>query len=405
MLDTPLLHTVWAKRVVPIALVFILAYYDFASYYALGYQEIWKHHAHGSALCLWIISGICQFLMMVYWILILILGPGKSPKVAPFDLFANNNELTKVPDIFFCDQYGYPYYCSQTQSIALPRTFYSKDLRYNTLKYDHYCVWIGTVVGRDNYVFFCKFIGWFLSFFLVTLVFLVRYTPSNAHRGLNHNLIPLYVISAFGLLMVGALVAQNIRYISLNMTTLDDITLNQRKRYMRWKHKHQGTRVKRNKMPRVEKGDRYVNVKDSDGIRVVVKYDIEERPFDLGFKCNWINFALNGNRSTPAGRAYTSSELVTAFIVFLVPFSELFVRKLFIEPTDLLERYLHDSDRISESFLEKIMEKVVRKDCYLPSYVRVETDSTGRDKNERELEEEKEKLGVLEDNRDGERNE
>ena len=55
----------------------------------------------------------------------------------------NNENLISLPDLFFCDKQGFPYYCSNSNSIKLERSFYSKDIGYNVLKFDHYCIWIG----------------------------------------------------------------------------------------------------------------------------------------------------------------------------------------------------------------------------------------------------------------------
>ncbi|KAI5956495.1 PFA5 [Candida jiufengensis] len=378
------------KLVVPIGIVFGLAYLNFALNYSLGYKEVYKHHSNSIAIILWCLSGFCQICIFVYWFLILYVGPGKSPKFPQLNLYNNTDsvdELLPVPDVFLCDEFGFPQYDSHTQSIKTDRSFYSKNLEYIVLKYDHHCLWVGKSIGLTNYVYFMKFCFWFLSLFIIMLIYTACYTRSSISRGeINHNFIIMYIACGLWLPMILALYISHLRYICLNMTTLDDITLGQRKRYERYKERRQSETTNpclNPRKPRKEKGIRYVSVK-KDNFRLIVKYDIKERPFDMGWRRNWINLMFNGNRNH--GRSdsyYTNTKLILSIILFLCPFIEIPVEMRYrqrqshqfdvenypksIERT--IAEYDWFSSKYNSAFLTRIQTKVDEKDCYIPSYL------------------------------------
>lgn len=381
-LDNPLFKTHRAKQIVPIGILFALGYLDFASGYALGYKEIYRHHSTKVAILFWCLLGICQFNTLLYWLLVFIVGPGRAPSFPPLNIYgeANNDELISLPDLFFCDDAGYPYYCSHSQSIKIVRSFFLKDVGYNVLKFDHYCIWVGIPLGESNYLFFIKYMFWFLSYFMVILVFVAIYTQSSVKHGeIDHNFIVLYIMSGFWIIMIGTLLIAHYRYICYNLTTLDDITLQQRKRYNNWK-----LRGAKGKSPRVELGNRYVNVRRGDK-RYVVPFDIKEKPFDMGVKKNWMNLILNGNRNH--GRNddwYSIDRLLFAIFVLIMPYVDIPLYFYFkcggplrmiddengmSKLDQLLKRFEVYNEVVSDRFIELINRKIENRECYPPKYL------------------------------------
>lgn len=382
--------------VIPIGIVIGLGYLNFALNYSLGYQEIYVHHSHGVAITLWCLSGLCQVVLFVYWVLILYIGPGKSPQLPLFDIYQEGNkDLLPLPDLFFCDEFGFPYYDSKSQSLRIERSFYSKYVGYNVLKFDHFCLWIGSSIGLTNYLFFLKSCIAFLSFFAIMLVYVSRYTRLSINRGeINHNFILLYIMSGFWILCIGALFTSHVLYVFRDMTTLDDITIKQKVRYQRWKSRQRNDDGKTGgalnclapKSPRKENGKRYVNVKKDD-LRLVVEYDVTECPFNMGWKSNWINLVLNGNMARERSEQYyTTARFIKAIIVLVIPFAEspfeLRRRKGYLDLENSLtgiERKIAEfnfySNDISPAFRKMIDEKIARKECYIPSYFVANTES------------------------------
>ncbi|KAI5967928.1 PFA5 [Candida margitis] len=376
------------RLIVPCGIILGLAYLNFALNYSLGYQEVFVHHSQGVAITLWCLSGFLQVLVSTYWCLILYIGPGRSPQFPLFDIYSEGKQdLLPLPDLFFCDEYGFPFYDSKTQSLRMERSFYSKYVGYNVLKFDHFCLWIGSSIGLTNYLYFMKFCIWFLSFFIIMLVYVSRYTRSSINRGeINHNFILLYIMSGFWIFCISALFISHVVYVCSNMTTLEDISAKQKARYQRWKDRQRkeeanggGLNCLAPKQPRKENGKRYVSVKKDD-IRLVIEFDVTERPFNMGWKKNWINLVLNGNRTQGRGEEYyTTARFMEAMVVFFVPFAEIPFelhrnRTLLDLEKDHkgIERKIVEfnfySNEVSPVFLNMIEDKIERKECYIPSY-------------------------------------
>lgn len=391
---------IWLRVVkigVPIGVIFGLAYIDFASFYSLGYQEIYKHHSKGIAVALWVLGGFSQFVMFLYWILMFVIGPGKSPVFQPLNLYGTDDpNLIPCPDIFPCDEYGYPEYNSNARSIVTARTFYLKDMGYMVLKFDHFCLWIGTVVGETNYLFFMKYCQWFLTYFVVILIFLIRYTPLNIGRGgeINHNFIPLYVMCGMWILMIGALFGTHFYYIVINKVTLDQVSENQKRSFERWQNSHKDDKKKRPK-PREETGWRYINVK-KDNLRLVVQYGINDRVYDMGAKKNFINLVYNGNRNHGLEELfYTTQKYFVALAILFIPFVDIYngfkyAKRPPIDPEigSLQERKRMEfesySCKLNDDFLQHVYGKIERKECYIAQYIRLPQEHQKPPEDERE---------------------
>ncbi|KAG5418557.1 PFA5 [Candida metapsilosis] len=376
---------------VPLGIILGLAYLNFALNYSLGYQEIYTHHSHGVAITLWCLSGFFQLVLFIYWAMILYNGPGKSPQFPLFDIYQQGDKnLLPLPDLFFCDEFGFPFYDSKSQSLRIERSFYSKYVGYNVLKFDHFCLWIGSSIGLTNYLFFMKFCIWFWCFFVIMLVYVSRYTRSSINRGeINHNFILLYIMSGFWIICISALFISHVSYVCRDVTTLDVISKKQKARYERWKSRQKkgsdeetgGSHVNclAPKKPRKENGKRYVSV-SRDNVRLVVEFDVGDYPFHMGWKKNWINLVLNGNRTQ--GRSehyYTTTRFLEAIVVLLIPFAEIpFELRRRRSAADLeripsgIERTIAEfnyySNEVSPEFLKMIEDKIDKKECYIPSY-------------------------------------
>lgn len=385
LFDIPYFQNHWLKQIVPIAVVFSMGYLDFAAFYSLGYKEIYVRHSHGVAISLWILGGIIQFSALLYWLLLLFVGPGKSPRFKALDIYGTDPTLTLVPDYFVCDKYGFPYFCSNSNSITANRSFFLKDVGYSVLKFDHYCLWIGNVIGESNCLFFLKFMTCLVIYLAIFLIYLGIYTRSSMSGGreINHNFIVLYVVCGFWIIMIFALLSVHVMYVSINMTTLDEITQRQQLVYQRWKLRNQGKNVKKKNVPRKEDGKRYINVKKDD-YRLVVQFDIMDRPYNLGYKTNWINFIFNGNRTHRLKTCeLTTSRFIQSLIIFIVPFIDIPVffatwkshqqkhqEDGFSDGQRNLLFYQHHNSEFSEDFKRKIDEKIQSNQCYTALYTR-----------------------------------
>lgn len=386
LLDLPYFKNHWLKQIVPVVVVCALGYLDFAAFYSLGYKEIYLRHSHGAAISLWVIGGTLQAGVFLYWLLIFYIGPGKSPRFPALNIYGTDDTLTLVPDYFMCDQYGFPFYCSNTGSITTNRSFFVKDVGDSVLRFDHYCLWIGNVIGESNYLFFMKFMTFMLAYLVVVLIYLAIYSHQTLSRGeINRNYVALFVLCGFWIIMVFALLSVHVMYVCINMTTLDEITQKQEKVYERWKLRNQGKKVKKRNIPRKEDGKRYINVKKDD-YRLVVQYSIWDRPFNMGYKANWINFIFNGNRNHGLrDEKFSNSRFVLSLIIFIFPFIDIPVffsnwkpyfekspEEGFSDGTKNLLFYQYYNSEISNDFKRLIDEKIQNQQCYTALYTHQE---------------------------------
>lgn len=355
-------NSIWVKRLVPIGVVVAIGYGNYAVCYSLGRNDVFEHESRGSAIVLWVLSGLFQVLLFMYWGVLLWVGPGKCDKIPPYDLYGTGDGLlTPVPEYFFCDQYGYPIWCTNCQSIRPERALHQKDMGKCMPKFDHYCLWVGTAIGQDNYKYFLKFLQIFCGVFVVLLVYLLVYTKLSYDRGLNNNIIVLYILSGFFLMMIGGLLVSHIWYLQYNLTTLDDMNIRHARKYRRWeRRKKQNKRAF--KPAYLDDGVRYINVAHDD-VRLVIPCSIDDKFYNFGFRKTWINIFLYENSGFfyDDSRYYSLTKFLFSIMVFLIPIIDLFVHKY---PP-------HNEVTLSPSFRALLQEKIHRRRCYLPLYARL----------------------------------
>ncbi|CAH6722539.1 palmitoyltransferase Pfa5p [[Candida] jaroonii] len=337
------------RLVTPILVILGLGYLDFVAYYSLGYQEIYRYHGKGIAISLWVLISIFQVLTFIYWGAIILAGPGRYPRENPYDLYGTG-EGGPVPDYFICDDSGFPIWCSNCQSIKIPRSKHLSRSNRCVPKADHFCLWVGDSLGQNNYRFFLKYLLWFDSYFITILCYLAVYTPSNYQRGeINHNFIVLYVQCGFWILMISLLIGSNILYLMYNMTTIDDLAEKAAKRKNRSKNSE--SHVDNNV---------FLNVKH-ENLRLVIQCSVFDRLYNFGFKHNFINVFLYDNTTQLYSEdKYTTQKFILSIAICFIPFLDIFFR-----------RPKNDNfyPALSPKFQQHIEEKINNKRCYLPSYV------------------------------------
>lgn len=359
------------RVLVPLFLLLLLAYLDFVCCYIVAYKQYYLHGQKPAAVALWVLLPIAQIIQLTYWLAIFLRGPGSLPKFPHFDLYgADPVHNTPVPRAFVCDEQGYPFWCSKCQNLKPHRSFHSGDLDRCIPKLDHYCLWIGTAIGRDNYLPFIKFVQILLAYSLLVLC----YTAATAHEGLqrNHGDLPHYILLFIAILFIflfaSSLYIMVMVYMAGNLTTLDDITRKQTRKYRGWQRRRERYAKLRfpwlaGKLPREESGIRYLNVAH-DGSRVVVPFYVNELQHSLGFRVNLVNTVLNGNKSrNEEVQKLTPGRYARALVFFLIPIIDLFLPK----PACLdSEAFTESSDDFSPNFLEKI-EKRISKGKFSPA--------------------------------------
>lgn len=306
-----------------------LGYLDYVVCYIAGYDSISKHQSKKAAIALYVLLGYFQLLVLWYWLLIHLRGPGFS-KV---DLPLQQN--------FPCDAAGFPYWCLLCQKPKQPRTSHVAILNKCVFRFDHNCVWVASTIGRRNFLPFLKYLFAFGCHFALVLVFLL-YTVKTSYRFSHNNVghfVPVYFFSVSFFLMIFTLFVAQLYYLRRNFTTIDVLSLRL-------------TRGLFGRPPR-HTFQLYMNV-EYKGSRFVVPFSPQNEPYSMGFKKNFIDVVLNGSvaQNAPA----RGMDFAKALVVFLVPFVDIFVSTK------------QELDDFSPKFLQMLYDKIEAGDCVAPTF-------------------------------------
>lgn len=187
-------------------------YYLFAFCYSVVWHDIRRRDpdAATAILCVFCYLNFCLYL---YWFALLLWGPGR---VTP--------QYTSQPadeDVAFqSSMHGYALYCSYCRQQKPNRAHHASFTDTCVPTMDHFCPWIGHVIGQGNVKFFFQFCwtaGTLLAFVLIVLFIYQHDQLPN----INGNSIALYIVSSLAILLAGALALQHFAYIILGHTTLE----------------------------------------------------------------------------------------------------------------------------------------------------------------------------------------
>lgn len=78
-------------------------------------------------------------------------------------------------DAFVCDRYGLPLWCPTCCNWKPDRSHHSSDIGRCVSKMDHFCPWVGGMVGENGYKFFVQFTLYATLFSGFTLVVMALY--------------------------------------------------------------------------------------------------------------------------------------------------------------------------------------------------------------------------------------
>ncbi|KAH3899477.1 uncharacterized protein SCODWIG_01008 [Saccharomycodes ludwigii] len=141
----------------------------------------------------------------------------------------HNLPYSKPPQIYPCDEQGFPLWCTMCQSIKQPRTHHSSHLNRCIWKFDHYCLWIGQVIGGANYKVFIQYafsIVIFLSimFFSIVSLYLPHYNNNKLNeKYIKGNIITVIIITGPFLTFSVMLFLQHCYYTIMNITSIESI--------------------------------------------------------------------------------------------------------------------------------------------------------------------------------------
>ena len=131
--------------------------------------------------------------------------------------------------VFSCDSRGLPIWCSHCNNWKPDRAHHNQDVGRCTMKMDHFCPWVGGVVGERSYKFFVQFN--FYSFLLsgyTTAAFAFFVAEKRESAGLQIQwLIALGLAGFFALFTVG-MVGNSLWMSFQNVTTIENLNSHSR---------------------------------------------------------------------------------------------------------------------------------------------------------------------------------
>lgn len=334
----PAVKRICLRVAVPICVILSMAYAEWAYSYRFCYQDVYKRSNNKPAMLGFIIiSNILLFSSLAFWIIIVIKGAGEMPtKIPPYDLekyvrngsvFNNssanstfndvekdkpasiisssgdtkNNEFLEPPEIFECDQHGLPSWCSECGSLKLLRSHHSSIHNKCIPMFDHYCRFVGTTIGKNNYIPFWCFLVSIETLMAFTVITIIVF--SGIWNRLNAALIVYVVLAGVMAILTGHLVYAIARDLYQGDTSIERL---QRTRVKMEQRK--AKRARSNDIEKVIVYDAYVNVShpNNKNLRAVVQLDLSDRPFKNGLKQNILLWLRNFN-------TFSSAEKVSDF--------------------------------------------------------------------------------------------
>ncbi|EME45860.1 hypothetical protein DOTSEDRAFT_71528 [Dothistroma septosporum NZE10] len=124
-------------------------------------------------------------------------------------------------DVFVCDPNGSPIWCAHCRNWKPDRTHHSQDVGRCTRKMDHFCPWVGGVVGERALKFFIQFLVYtmILTCYLTTvLAYWVARRKGNVHWYVALGLAGFFLLFTLGMVM------NSLNFVFKNVTTIENVS-------------------------------------------------------------------------------------------------------------------------------------------------------------------------------------
>lgn len=213
----------------PTFVIGLIGYSAYVYCYVFAWKEVHDHHSRRAGAAY--IALYCAFmaLVLIDWALIHIIGPGRVTNIRSYALSQKIEsfvDAVEPPPAFISDNEGYTVWCSVCQQMKPDRVHHSAELGYCVDKMDHFCNWLGAVIGRQNYRYFFLLQIHFITVILIsffTIPFYIRAIFRNHHGGTHAHIIVMMAFGALWLVLLIPFISVHTRYTVTNITTLEQI--------------------------------------------------------------------------------------------------------------------------------------------------------------------------------------
>lgn len=170
-------------KAVPFILTLVVAYASYVVVGPLSIDYLINNDRGDRKVATGIAISIVWFVLLipvaVTWIRLLLVvsqdpgyvsyGDDESPGEPPQEFW--------MRDVFVCTPSGLPIWCHHCRNWKPDRAHHNQDTGRCTIKMDHFCPWVGGVVGERSMKFFAQFLCYSLvlsSYLLILLAFFVH---------------------------------------------------------------------------------------------------------------------------------------------------------------------------------------------------------------------------------------
>lgn len=204
------------ERIIPFVCLGINGYLLYAFCYVVVWGRV-RPRNQGASIAILVIFCALEFYAAIACTALHVWGPGRV------DANYSRNVASDPDAAFMCDEQGYSLYCSHCKQLKPNRTHHASFTDTCVPVMDHFCPWVGNVVGQGNLKFFLQFSWASLAGTILILVTLFIYEHDQVPH-INGNSIALYVLVSFLTMFISILVVQHTFYIILGQTTLEHLT-------------------------------------------------------------------------------------------------------------------------------------------------------------------------------------
>ncbi|KAI1178878.1 DHHC palmitoyltransferase-domain-containing protein [Nemania sp. FL0916] len=133
-------------------------------------------------------------------------------------------------DAFVCEPDGRPKYCSECCTWKHDRVHHSSEIGRCVYRMDHYCPWAGGMIAENSFKFFVQFTTYAAAYCAVVLGATAYALRLQAEHGASADsyLLSVIVIGAFFGLFSFLMTITSLRYIFLNSTNVDILSIHQK---------------------------------------------------------------------------------------------------------------------------------------------------------------------------------
>ncbi|KAI0415764.1 DHHC palmitoyltransferase-domain-containing protein [Xylaria grammica] len=150
-------------------------------------------------------------------------GPDNNPDSPGLETFYSR-------DAFVCETDGRPKWCSECCNWKQDRVHHSREIGRCVYRMDHYCPWVGGMIGEKSFKFFVQFTTYASLFCAVVLGANAYALRRQAGQGVSPDsfFLAAIVIAAFFGLFAFLMTVTSARYILQNMTNVDILSFRQK---------------------------------------------------------------------------------------------------------------------------------------------------------------------------------